>query len=61
MASTRKEVPLRAHPSRRYVMVAIIARSSVDLIVGQFVVSDKTISRKHLTVEVEEVQPADCV
>jgi len=28
---------------------------------GQFVVSDKTISRKHLTVKVAEVTASDCV
>lgn len=32
-----------------------------DLAVGQFVVTDKTISRKHLTIEVEKVPAADCV
>jgi len=28
---------------------------------GQFVISDKTISRQHLIVEVAEVGPSDCV
>jgi nijmegen breakage syndrome protein 1 len=37
------------------------ACSKLTVVDGQFVVADKTISRQHLTIEVDSVTPADCV
>jgi hypothetical protein len=33
----------------------------LTFVAGQFVISDKMVSRRHLTVEVDEVRPSDCV
>jgi hypothetical protein len=33
----------------------------LTVVAGQFVISDKMVSRRHLTVEVDEVKPGECV
>lgn len=41
--------------------ISTTSTSPANSIAGQFVISDKLVSRQHLTIEVEEVGAKDCV
>lgn len=61
MAAARETIHLRAHQGSRYDKLLFVLDNVLIGPDGQIVVADKTISRSHLELKVDDVQPADCV